>query len=76
MLSSALFVGLIPSASAYVPAVHEQWSAVRDTFSGTCMHTARLQAIGPDGTTDSVNVIFHARPNGDVDRFDLGSCAY
>lgn len=33
-------------------------------------------AIGSDGTTDSVNVTFHASPNGDVNRFDFGSCEY
>lgn len=32
VVAAALFAGMIPAASAYEPAVHEQWSALGDTF--------------------------------------------
>ena len=39
--------------------------------------TGKLQIVSQGGgTADSVNVVFHNSPNGDVNDFDFGTCAF
>ena len=38
--------------------------------------TGKLQIVGQGGTADSVNVVFHISPNGDVNDFDFGTCEF
>ena len=38
--------------------------------------TGKLQIVGPGGTADSVNVVFHISPNGQLVDFDFGSCDF
>lgn len=39
--------------------------------------TGKLQIVSKGGgTADSVNVVFHISPNGDVNAFDFGTCTF
>jgi hypothetical protein len=39
--------------------------------------TGKLQIVSKGGgTADSVNVVFHISPNGDINSFDFGTCAF
>jgi len=39
--------------------------------------TSKLQIVSKGGgTADSVNIVFHISPNGDINAFDFGTCAF
>jgi len=51
------------------------FNAQTDGFQTT--FTGKLQIVGQGGgTADSVNVVFHISPNGDINDFDFGTCAF
>jgi uncharacterized membrane protein YoaK (UPF0700 family) len=49
--------------------VNAQTGGFQTTFTG------KLQIVSQGGgTADSVNVVFHISPNGDINSFDFGTC--
>jgi hypothetical protein len=51
--------------------VNAQTGGFQTTFTG------KLQIVSAGGgTADSVNVVFHISPNGDINSFDFGTCAF
>ena len=51
--------------------VNAQTGGSQSTFTG------KLQIVSQGGgTADSVNVVFHISPNGDINSFDFGTCAF
>jgi hypothetical protein len=51
--------------------LNAQTGGFQTTFTG------KLQIVSAGGgTADSVNVVFHISPNGDINSFDFGTCAF
>ncbi len=51
--------------------LNAQTGGFQSTFTG------KLQIVSAGGgTADSVNVVFHMSPNGDINSFDFGTCAF
>jgi len=62
---------------AIVGAVWSGFSFNAQTGGFQTTFTGKLQIVSQGaGTADSVNVVFHISPNGDINSFDFGTCAF
>ncbi len=60
-----------------VGAVWSGFSLNAQTGGFQTTFTGKLQIVSQGGgTVDSVNVVFHISPNGDINSFDFGTCAF
>ena len=51
--------------------INAQTGGFQSTFTG------KLQIVSQGGgTADSVNVVFHVSPNGNINEFNFGTCAF